>query len=373
MRCRSFLLALAVSAVSVAAAQGAALVSLNRVGLPVYYDDSAVEGHLEVEIAQKSYGEGRPTARYEGFLANITIEDRKESVTAEEVVIRYVEHLLKEDYEPIARLYVPGVDTAAAAARARSLRDQLVGLSQINFLSEWFYQDAKFLLVDFRFEGGASRTIGFGFRNTPKGFLLSLGGNDDEGLVLDLFDYLAETVARDRTTAYTTRPFEHSIALGEGLFGISLKVDGRLHEARQAWRPPRGAAAPSGPAAFAELVLARSAALNDEALARLWCAGDAATPADAAARKGVAPAGAMQGDAAVGRIKHLMTLAFGEDFAHYFVEESDPARIRSMFVGTAGDGFCLSRGPDDRRVRGLLRSEVVKDGVWALWVAQRGS
>jgi len=125
--------------------------------------------------------------------------------------------------------------------------------------------------------------------------------------------------------------------------------------------------------AFAEMVLARSAALDDEAFVRLWCAEDARTLTDTAGQNGAGLARAKQSHASDGNIKHVMTMAFGADFAHYFVEESDPARIRSMFVGTAGDGFCLSRGPHDRRVRGLLQSEVVKDGVWALWVAQRGS
>ncbi|MDH3969840.1 MAG: hypothetical protein OEU56_22740 [Rhodospirillales bacterium] len=74
-----------------------------------------------------------------------------------------------------------------------------------------------------------------------------------------------------------------------------------------------------------------------------------------------------------GRIKHVLTMAFGSDFVHYFVEETNPTRIRSLFVGKQGDRFCLSQGPGARRVRRLLQSEAVKDGIWSLWVAQRAS
>ena len=71
-----------------------------------------------------------------------------------------------------------------------------------------------------------------------------------------------------------------------------------------------------------------------------------------------------------GNIMHILTLAFQTHFSHYFLDESDPARIRSVFVGREGGKLCLSSGPFDGRLNGFLRSNVLKDGIWELWIAQ---
>jgi hypothetical protein len=85
-----------------------------------------------------------------------------------------------------------------ARALAREFHAEIGALSEIRVLCVWLYKDAKVLLVDFRLAGGALRVMGFGYQNAPQGFLLSLGGRDDEDMVLDAFGYVSQTMAQGR-------------------------------------------------------------------------------------------------------------------------------------------------------------------------------
>ncbi len=375
MRCHHYFLAIVAFALSVSAAQAMHAVSLNRVQWPLYYHGGSTGEHLEIEIAEKPTGSTQALVRYDGFLANVAFDEGfgKDSVTVQEVVIRYVEHVLKEDYDQVLRLYAPGADSAEAIAETRNFRKEIAGLTEIGFLSEWIYLGTRFVIAEFRFDGGASRFFGFGFRHTPRGFLLSHERSDDEGIVLDALDYVADGLRHGWLDNHTSHPDELSIPLGEGVFGTALKVDGRLHDQQGDWISPNQGAQVDAPWAVVEKALAKTASPEDAAAVRLSCSKNFVRLADGAGQDHDAQAQAKQRHASLGRIKHVLTMAFGDDFMHYFVEESDPARIRSMFVGKEGDSFCLSQGPGDRRLRRLLQSEVVKDGVWALWVAQRGS
>jgi hypothetical protein len=106
-------------------------------------------------VSRKDYDSARPGTPYDGFLANVTIDKRKESVTADEVVIRCVEQSLKQNYEQIAQVHVPGTDVAGATASARTFREEISGLAEVNFHSEWFYKGTKYLLVDLEYDSGA--------------------------------------------------------------------------------------------------------------------------------------------------------------------------------------------------------------------------
>lgn len=354
-----------------AASYAGALVSLQRTKWPVYYGETRTSGYFEIEVSQKDFDSVRAGTPYDGFLANIAIDQkRKESVTADEVVIRYVENVLKRNYEQAARAYVPGADVAGVMDSARLFRNEISRLSAVNFRSEWFYKGAKYLLVDLEFDSGASRVAGFGFRQTPQGFLLSDERADDEGTVLDLFHYVAEAIGKGWANAYEPRPFDHSIALGQGLFGIALNVDGHLYANRKDWTVPKDVAEDESLQAFVEAVLASAASLENEAFVGLWCASDREEMAALSETRQSALRSAKRSHSAGGNIKHIMTLAFRDRFSHYFLDEADPARIRSIFLGKEGGTLCLSSGPFDRRLDGFLRSDVLKDGIWQLWIAQ---
>ncbi len=364
-------LLLAVLAWIAAVSYAGALVSLQRTKWPVYYGEARTSGYFEVEVSQKDFDSVRAGTSYDGFLANITIDNkRKESVTADEVVIRYVENVLKQNYEQAAHAYVPGTDVAGVTDSARLFRDEIGGLAVVNFRSEWFYKGAKYLLVDLEYDSSTSRVAGFGFRQTPQGFLLSDERADDEGRVLDLFDYVAEAIGKGWSEDYESRPFDHSIALGQGLFGITLNVDGQLFANRKDWITPNKVAHGESLQAFVESVLASAVSMENEAFVRLWCATDRDEMAALSETRESALWDAKRSHSAGGNIKHILTVAFQDRFSHYFLDESDPARIRSMFVGKEGGAPCLSSGPFDRRLKGFLRSDVLKDGIWEHWIAQ---
>ena len=362
MRQHHCLLAAAALVLTVAAAPAAGLVALSRAQWPLYFNGGATHGHLEIEIAEKASYSDRAAIRYDGFLANVAVDQGfgRDGGTVQEIIISYAEFALKENYDQVVRLYAPGTDHAQAIAEAQSFRKRIDGLREIRFLYEWIFMDSRYVLAEFEFDVGAPRILGFSFRNTTQGFLMTHERADDVGVVLDAFDYVAEGIRRGWLHEHTSHPDDHSIPLGQGLFGISLKIDGDLYGQRQDWTPPSRQADVNSPGALAETALARTASPEEADVVGLWCARDRAGPAK-------------QSHVPGGRIKHVLTMAFGDDFVHYFVEETDPTRIRSMFVGRQGDGFCLSEGPGDPRVRRLLQSEALKDGIWGLWVAQRAS
>ena len=362
---------LAVLAWIAAVPYAGALVSLQRTKWPVYYGEAKTSGYFEVEVSQKDFDSARAGTPYDGFLANIAIDNkRKESVTADEVVLRYFEHVLKRNYEQVAKAYVPGTDAAAVTDWARTFREELNGLAEVNFRSEWFYKGAKYLLVDLQYDSGASRVAGFGFRQTPQGFLLSDERADDVGRVLDLFDYVAEAIGKGWSEDYESRAFDQSIALGQGLFGVTLNVDGQLYANRKDRIAPREVADGESLQAFVEAVLVSAVSMENEAFVQLWCATGRDEMAALSETRESALWDAKRSHSAAGNIKHILTIAFQDRFSHYFLDESDPARIRSMFVGKEGGALCLSSGPFDRRLNGFLRSDVLKDGIWELWIAQ---
>jgi hypothetical protein len=364
------LLLLAVFTWIAAVSYAGALVSLQRTKWPVYFGEARTSGYFEVEVSQKDFDSARAGTPYDGFLSNVTIDKRKESVTADEVVIRYVENTLKQNYEQIAQAYVPGTDVAGVTDWARTFREEINGLAEVNFRSEWFYKGAKYLLIDLEYDSGASRVAGFGFRRTPRGFLLSDESEDDEGAVLDLFDYVMETIGKGWMEDYESRPFDHSIALGQGLFGVTLNVNGQLYANRKDWITPNEVADGESLQDYVEAVLASAATLENEAFVRLWCATDRDEMVALSETRESALRDAKRSHSSEGNIKHILTFAFQTNFSHYFLDESDPARIRSVFVGREGGKFCLSSGPFDRRLKGFLRSDVLKGGIWELWIAQ---
>jgi hypothetical protein len=102
------------------------------------------------------------------------------------------------------------------------------------------------------------------------------------------------------------------------------------------------------------MALATTASPEETATVGLWCSKDLPRLAGAAGPDPGALVQMKQSRVLEGRIKHVLTIALGKDFVHYFVEETKANGIGSLFVGKQGDGFCLSQGPGGRRVRRLL-------------------
>lgn len=346
----------------------AAQVALNRKKLPVYYNKSGDKGHLELEFSEKSYRAGQASTRYGRIAANVAVEANKESVGAEEIVLGYLNGVLGGEYEQLGRFYVPGAESEPTVAAAQDLRRELAGLVEVRFLSEWFYSSAKFVLARLEFDSRQSRVVGFGFQDTVKGFLRSDDWGLDDNPVLGLFHHVLSEMDEGRSAEYAPRPFDHSIEVLPGIFGATINVDGRIYDPADWIKLGRGKPGKSL-TSFVELVLGKAEALDDTAFTSLWC-GPAKAKLRAGAKDQPVLSELRRAHAAGRPIKHVMTMDFAEHHAHYFVEQNEPTKLRTIFVARAADRFCLSQGPDYPELQSFLISEPVKNAVWKLWAGQ---
>jgi len=346
-------------------ADAAAQVALSRKKLPVYYNESGDKGILELEFSEKHYKAGEVSTRHGRVAANVVVDSSKESVGAEEVVLGYLNDVLGGEYEQLGRFYVPGAEPGPMVAAAQDLRRELAGLAEVRFLSEWFYSSGKFVLARLMFDSQRSRVVGFGFQVTVKGFLLSDDWGRDDGPVLGLFQHVLSEMEEGRTAEYSPRPFDHSIEVLPGIFGITINVDGRVHDPGGWLKLGRGKPGKSL-TSFVELVLGKAGALDDTAFTSLWC--KAAQAKLRASAEDEPFFSELRRAHVAGRpIKHVMTMDFAEHHAHYFVEQNEPRKLRTVFVARERDRFCLSEGPDYAELRRFLVSEPVKRAVWRLW------
>lgn len=346
----------------------AAQVALNRKKLPVYFKESGNQGHLEFEFSEKSYRAGQAPKKYGGITANVVVEANKESVGAEEIVIDYLNGVLGGEYEQLSRFYVPGAESEPIIAAARDLRRELARVAEVHFHSEWFYNSAKFVLARLISDSRQSRMVGFGFQDTVKGFLRSDDWGPNDNAVLGLFHHILSEMDEGRIANYGPRPFEHSIEVLPGIFGVTINVDGRVY-APANWVAPGRATSAKGLTSFVELVLGKAGVLDDTAFTSLWCRA-ARVELKARAKNEPILRKLKQAHAARGPIRHVMTMDFAENHAHYFVEQDEPTKLRTIFVAREGGRFCLSQGPDYPELHSFLVSEPVKNAVRKLWADQ---
>ncbi len=346
-----------------------AQVSLARKKLPVYYKESGDKGHLEFEFSEKSYQDGQPLKRYGRITANVTVEKNAESVGAEEIVIAYLNSVLGGEYDQLGRLYVPGAVSDSTIAAAQNLRRDLAGLAEVRFLSEWFYGSAKFVLTRLMYDSRQPRVVGFGFQDTVKGFLRSDSWGPSDNPVLGLFHHILSAMDDGRTAAYLPRSFDHSIEVLPGIFGATINVDGRVYDPTD-WITLGRVRSGKSLTSFVELVLGTSGALDDASFASLWCKTARAQLRARAKNDPVHYRELRQNYTARRPIQHVMTMDFAEEHAHYFVEQREPRKLRTVFVAREADRFCLSLGPDYPELRSFLVSEPVKNAIWNLWAGR---
>lgn len=343
----------------------AAQVAFGRKKLPVYYKESSNEGHLELEFSEKNYKTDQALKKYGSIVANVAVEANKESVGAEEVVIDYLNGVLAGEYEQLGRFYVPGVKSESTTAAAQDLRAELVDLAEVQFLSEWFYSSAKFVLARLTYDSKRPRVVGFGFQDTAKGFLKSDDWGPNEGPVLGLFRHILSELDEGRTADYDPRPFDHAIEVLPGIFGATINVDGQVY-GPAGWIEPGPGRPGKSVTSFVEFVLGHAAVLDDTAFTSLWCR-TARTQLKVRAENEPILQELRQAHATDSPIKHVMTMDFADSHAHYFVEKDEPATLRAIFLAEEGGRFCLSQGPDYPELYGFLISEPVKKAVRRLW------
>lgn len=349
--------------------QAAAQVSFDRTNWPLYVLEGGADSSLEVELTEKPYQQTDQRWEYGPLRANAGGFD-DESVPAAELLMQYLSRLQDGNLEGISEFFVPGSDPEEVLSAAQTLREQIGQVAEVEFVSEWLFLESKTLLVRLKTVDGASSARGFAFRMTDKGFRLDQGSRDAEGSVFGLHRFLASEIDRGQVEGYSPRPFGHTIPLGEGLFGSLLSFDGKLFEAPAEWITLGTEQTAGDVRAYVESVLGNTAAASDSDFLALWCDPDRGKLSPLAEARSAEYLRFKAKHSSSGQIKHVLTMNLGSGAAHYFLDQDQPDRARVIFLSRQGKSLCITRGPANAHFRDFLNSDLIKDGVRALWSAQ---
>ena len=349
--------------------EAAAQVSFDRTNWPLYVLEGVTDGNLEIELTEKPYQQTDQRWEYGPLLANAGDFD-DESVPAAALLMQYLNRLREGNLDGISDFFVPGTDPEEVLSAARTLSEQIRLVAEVEFVAEWLFLDSKTLLVRLKTVDGKSSARGFAFRMTDKGFRFDEGSSDAEGSVFGLHRYLASEIDRGQVDGYSPRPFGHTIPLGEGLFGSLLNFDGELFEVPADWITLGTEQAAGDVRAYVETVLGNTWASSISDFLALWCAPERVKLSPLAEARSAEFLKLMTKHSSSGRIKHVLTMNLGPGVAHYFLDQDQPDRARVIFLSRQGESLCITRGPANADFREFLNSDLIKDGVHALWSAR---
>lgn len=349
--------------------KAAAQVSFDRKNWPLNVQEGASAGALELELTEKPYKVTDERWEYGSLTANAGGFD-DESVPAAELLMNYLNTLREGNLEEVADFFVPGTDRQEILSAAWTLSEQIRQLSEVEFVAEWLFLQSKTLLVKLKTADGRTSARAFAFRMTDKGFRFDQGSRDVVGSVFNLHRHLANQIGRGRVDGHSPRPYAHSIALGEGLFGSLLNFDGELFRAPAPWITLGAERAAGGLRGYVETVLSSTAASSDAEFLDLWCDPERKKLLPLAEARSAEFLKFKAGHSSSGQIKHVLTMDLGPGVAHYYLDQGQPDRTRVIFLSRQGGSHCITRGPVDRHFRQFLNSDLIKDSVRTLWSAQ---
>lgn len=361
------------------------VVTFERQNLPLHYGLGPSEGQFGIEVTAVDYESVPNAVPFAGLNTNIEIPpphpERK--YTSERDLMSYLASVRASDYRRAAAFHAPGEDGAAALSAAEALGARTGDLKQVDFLKKLFY--GRFRIVFLRLIGddGRSLVAPFYFIRTAEGFRQTVNLAPDHNDLRGLFESLAWQMEQELAEDDGAGQFDHALDFGTAPFGLQLKFDGELFSSSVPWLEPAAVGPATAandaagdtavdtaevtaritPRAFVETVLFGSAALEDEAFAALWCGEDRRRFA------GRTPllADAKRAHTARRAVKHVATMTFRDRYAHFYLDQDDPERVKVAFLAAGGDGYCLSQGPRIRGLRDFLGSATLGQNLLDLW------
>ncbi len=304
------------------------------------------------------------------------LEDARSDLA--KLVTAYFRAVVAGDEELWPRFYPPapedaGEDDARRILQAGRLLRQVARAGgepeTLRLLKVWRFADFRMVTVEVTGPGGA-QVLAVGAVRDGDAFYRS----DDWGRfqpVQQLFWYMARNHGKGLVERHAPRDLPVAIELAGGRpeDPVTLWLDGLWHDPAAGWIEPLGDADGSE-LAFAHRVLAISAAGADEEFIALWRGKERAKVVEIYG-KSLGRFQGLRGDnAAQARVRDLFTATLGAYRLHYFVEESDPARVRALIFKKTAEGWSLS-GKLYPNIQQLLVSPLVTEPLRQRWSAVR--
>lgn len=359
----------AVLGVAAVALLAAGVAAFDRKRQPVYYGETEASGFIELEMTTVPYRSLPQDVQVGGFATNVAYDEShgEMNVIPEVVLLDYLSRVLASDYQGALPYYAPGQDSAAVVAGAEALHRRIRGLQRVEFLYSVLHEEHRLIFVRMTTSDGRTEAISFAFARAQGGFLLANSWQGEAGPLLGLLvDLAGQMNAGIASTEPPVRP-RYEIELGQGITGMILRFDGEVFADTGEWLTAARAADVEAPGFYAESLLFRNAATTTQEFSERWCSGQLS---DALLGGEEGPDALKDRYSADGGIKHVATLDFKDSFAHYYMEESDPWTVKTVFLRRDGEGYCQEWGPDRAGLRGFLKSDLIGHNLLLLWRGQ---